>query len=255
MDYRRLKNVFLYGWKDTAEISQETGRNRIGLFLDMLSCYLKYYVFGYQYKKMKLYSVHGEERKAICLKLQQENKKLIQWQNEFYDNYQFLNKWSRLKYEQSPDLQKKKWAAYTKRYGFGKNCVIGHDVLLERHHHLDGTISVGDNVLLSKNAFLDYSGELIIHDNVKLSNGVIIETHDHEFFSNPNASVKKVIPTKLVISEGAIIGARAIILPSCHYIGKHARVGAGAVVTKDIPDYAVAVGVPAKVVRVLPHEE
>ena len=41
MDYRRLKNVFLYGWKDTAEISHETGRNRIGLFLDMLSCYLK----------------------------------------------------------------------------------------------------------------------------------------------------------------------------------------------------------------------
>ena len=180
MDYRRLKNVFLYGWGDAADISQETGRCQIGLFLDMLYCFLKYYVFGYQYKKMKLYSVQGEERKEICLKLQQENIKQIQWQNEFYDNYQFLNKYSSLKYEQSPDLQKKKWAAYTKRYGFGKNCVIGHNVILERHHHLDGKIFVGSNVLLSKNVFLDYSGELIIQDYVKLAHGVIVETHDHD---------------------------------------------------------------------------
>ena len=76
-----------------------------------------------------------------------------------------------------------------------------------------------------------------------------------DIFSNPNVSGKIAIPTKLVISEGVIIGSRAIILPSCHYIGKNARIGAGAVVTKDIPDYAVAVGVPAQVVRVLPHED
>ena len=39
-------------------------------------------------------------------------------------------------------------------------------------------------------------------------------------------------------------------MPTCHIIGKFARLGAGAGVTKDIPDYAVAVGVPAKIVRV-----
>lgn len=38
-------------------------------------------------------------------------------------------------------------------------------------------------------------------------------------------------------------------MPTCHYIGKFARIGAGAVVTKDIPDYAIAVGVPARVIR------
>lgn len=62
------------------------------------------------------------------------------------------------------------------------------------------------------------------------------------------------IPTQLHICEGAYIGTHAIVLDSCNYIGKHARIGAG-VVVKDIPDYAVAVGVPAKVVKVLPHEE
>lgn len=57
------------------------------------------------------------------------------------------------------------------------------------------------------------------------------------------------IPTKLHICKGAYIGTHAIILDSCNYIGKCARIGAGAVVTKDIPDYAVAVGIPAKVVK------
>lgn len=55
---------------------------------------------------------------------------------------------------------------------------------------------------------------------------------------------------KLLIEEGAVIGSKAIILNSCNYIGKYARVGAGAVVTKDVPDYATAVGVPAKVIRI-----
>lgn len=59
------------------------------------------------------------------------------------------------------------------------------------------------------------------------------------------------IATSLRICEGAYIGSRAIILDSCNYIGKYARIGAGAVVTKDVPDYALVVGVPAKVVKML----
>ncbi len=77
----------------------------------------------------------------------------------------------------------------------------------------------------------------------------LIESHYHPFHSDHNKSRDLVEPTSLVIEDGAVIGSRAIIMPSCHRIGKHARIGAGAVVTKDIPDYAVAVGVPAKVVR------
>lgn len=51
-----------------------------------------------------------------------------------------------------------------------------------------------------------------------------------------------------IIGEGSWIGARAIILPGVT-IGKFAVIGAGAVVSKDVPDYAVAVGNPARVVR------
>ena len=191
MDFRRLRMAFKYGWKDAAVISQETGRNRVGLFTDILSCFLNYFVYSNQYRKEKLYNIKGKERKNICLKLQKENIKRVQWLDEFYDNYKFLNRWSSLKYEQSPDLQKKKWAAYTKRYGFGKNCVIGHDVLLVRHHHLDGTISVGNNVLMAKHTLIDYSGDLIIHDNVKISDGALIETHSHPALTNANAKGSK----------------------------------------------------------------
>lgn len=55
-----------------------------------------------------------------------------------------------------------------------------------------------------------------------------------------------------MIEEGAVIGSRAIILNSCNYIGKNARVGAGAVVTKDVPDNAIVVGVPAHIVKIMP---
>lgn len=248
MDFRRLKKVFQYGWNDAAVIRQETGLNRIGIYMDILSCFLKYSVNGNQYKKEKLYNIQGEERKSICLKLQKENKKRFQWLDEFHDNYKFLNKWSSLKYEQSADSQIKKWAAYTKRYGFGKNCVIGHDVLLVRHHHLNGTISVGNNVLIAKHTFIDYSGELIIHDNVSIANGVIIETHTHHIERDRGGGA---IQSRLEIGEGVKILSRSYIADTCHSIGRYARIGAGTYVRSNIPPYAIVMGNPAKIIGFL----
>lgn len=247
IDFRRLRMVFRYGWNDATVISQETGRNRVGLFIDILSCFLHFFVYSNQYRKEKLYNIKREERKVICLKLQKENIKRVQWLDGFYDNYKFLKKWSSLKYEQSPDLQKKKWAAYTKRYGFGKNCVIGHDVLLVRHHHLDGTITIGDNVLIAKHTFIDYSGELVIHDNVSIANGVIIETHTHPLEKSRQVPV----PSRLEIGEGVKVLTQSYIADTCHSIGRYARVGAGTYVRNNIPPYAIVMGNPAKIIGFL----
>lgn len=249
MDFRRLKMVFQYGWKDAAVISQETGCNRIGIFMDILSCFLKFFVYSNQYRKERLYNIQGEERKKICLKLQKENIKRVQWLDEFYDNYKFLNKWSSLRYEQSPDLQKKKWAAYSKRYGFGKNCVIGHDVLLVRHHHLDGTISVGNNVLMAKHTFIDYSGFVHLADDVKLSDSVSIESHKHIFV--PDTKSSKAIRTSITIEDGVWVGQHVIICEDCKRIGRFSQIGAGAVVRNPVPPYALVVGNPAKIVGFL----
>ncbi|MGC3978983.1 MAG: acyltransferase [Paludibacteraceae bacterium] len=55
--------------------------------------------------------------------------------------------------------------------------------------------------------------------------------------------------TPLKIDDDVWIGARAMILPGCRYIGKGVVIGAGAVVTKDIPDYAIVGGNPARVIK------
>ena len=59
---------------------------------------------------------------------------------------------------------------------------------------------------------------------------------------------------EIIIKKGAWIGAGASILPGIT-VGKYAIVGAGAIVTKDVPDYAVVVGVPAKVVKTLDKDK
>ena len=106
---------------------------------------------------------------------------------------------------------------------------------------------------MAKHVFIDYSGTVTIKDNVQLTNGVVIETHTHAFHSDYRQPRSIITPNELIIEEGAVVGTRAIILSTCHYIGRHARIGAGAVVTHDIPDYAVAVGVPARVIRIAEH--
>ena len=131
----------------------------------------------------------------------------------------------------------------------GSGCMIEYNVELSRQHYLPGKVSIGNNVLLAKNVFIDYSGVVVIKDNVQLSNNVIIESHHHPFHSDYRENRKVVTSSNIIIEEGAVIGSRSIILSSCNYIGRYTRVAAGAVVTKDVPDYATVAGVPAKVIK------
>ena len=74
----------------------------------------------------------------------------------------------------------------------------------------------------------------------------------HPFFYNPvfgYVNSLLITRTKLVIENDVWIGARFIVLPGCSHIGKGVIIGAGSVVTKDIPDYAVVGGNPAKVLK------
>ncbi|WP_272727707.1 CatB-related O-acetyltransferase [Cellulomonas fimi] len=75
----------------------------------------------------------------------------------------------------------------------------------------------------------------------------------HPYFYNPALGLvgaeRDVERTPCVIGDDVWIGAGAVILPGCRRIGRGAVVGAGAVLTRDVPDYAVAVGNPARVIR------
>ncbi len=253
----RFRQVSHYAWIQSFDIAKAENKGasyRLKIYYDMMRCFLKYRMWTNQYIKENFHKRKAVEREEIGAKCLETGKKRDAWQKDFRGNREFLIKYTNIKYERA-SLREKRNKAYTERFHAGKNLFVEYDVNISRQHYLDGTISIGDNVLLGKHVFIDYSGDLIIRDNVKIANGVIIETHDHDIFSNPNVSVKIANPSKLIINEGTIVGSRAIILSTCHYIGKNVRVGAGAVVTKDVPDYSVAVGVPAKVVKTLPHEE
>lgn len=211
-------------------------------------CYHRYRMWSNQYLKESFHLRSSSERKSVGESYLEKGLIRDRWQADFRKTRKFLTKYSNIKYEEANRREKRR-KAYTKKYGIGKSLMVEHDVIISRQHYLDGSIKIGDNVLLAKHVFIDYSGDVKIGNNVQLTNGVIIETHFHPFHSDYQQSRDLAEPTSLIIEDGAVIGSRAIIMPTCHRIGRHARVGASAVVTKDIPDYAVAIGVPAKVVR------
>ncbi len=104
-------------------------------------------------------------------------------------------------------------------------------------------IQIGEDSIIGENTVLDGRDKLHIGDHVDIASEVMIYNSQHdvndEFFS---AIVKPVI-----IRDYTFIGPRAIILPGVT-IGKGAIVGAGAVVTKDVSDFAIVGGVPAQVI-------
>lgn len=90
---------------------------------------------------------------------------------------------------------------------------------------------------------------ITLEDGVRLSHGVCLITHDGGSWAFRFEQGWDDIHSfgKIVVGEGSFIGANATIMPGVR-IGKHCVIGAGAVVTKNIPDYSVAVGVPARVI-------
>lgn len=252
INFHRIKQVMKYSWLHAGQISEEASCNkgRIFLFCDIISCYRKYMLWSNQYLKERFWELDISEKDKVGLKYQEANRKRETWVKDFYKNRKFLAKWSKYEIEASAKKREKRNAAYTQHFSMGKGCVVEYGVEFSRQHHLPGTLRIGSHITFAKNVFIDYSGEVVIDDNVKFGAGVAIESHHRDLEAYKQGKDVN-IPTPLHICESAYVGTHAIILDSCNYIGKYARIGAGAVVTKDIPDYAVAVGVPAKVVKML----
>ncbi len=235
-----------YGWKDSKEISSydDVNKSRILIFFDILSCFKMYYLFSNQYKKNKVWNMSDIERNENLTKIGKANKDKDLQIDEQYANRKFLTKYMSHRYQSSSRLIQKRLKAYTERYHFGKNCMLQHNVEITTQHFLKGSISVGNNVLFAKNVFIDYSGELIIHDDVALANGVIIETHTHLLEKKGAPPV----PGRLIIEKGVKVLSRAYIADTCHFIGRYARIGAGTYIRSNVLPYAIMIGNPAKIV-------
>lgn len=241
----RLRQVAKYGWQHAGQISQESfeGKKRIALFYDIFCCYRKYGMWSNQYLKEKMWELDKAKREEIGNKYGDANNKREEWVKDFYANRKFYIKYGNIKYEKE-SLRAQRNEAYTKRYHAGKNLFVENDVNISRQHYLDGTISIGDNVLLAKHVFIDYSGEVIIHDDVALANGVIIETHTHILEKKGAPPV----PGHLVIEKGVKVLSRAYIADTCHLIGRYARIGAGTYIRGNVLPYSIMIGNPAKIV-------
>jgi acetyltransferase-like isoleucine patch superfamily enzyme len=125
----------------------------------------------------------------------------------------------------------------------GQNCIIG------RGAYVGSGVEIGDNCKIQNYALL--------YEPAKLGNGVFIGpaavlTNDQfPRAVNPDGSIKAASDWDAVgvtIGDGASIGARAVCIAPVK-IGAWALIAAGAVVTKDVPDYALVAGVPAKRIR------
>lgn len=115
----------------------------------------------------------------------------------------------------------------------GKNCVLGQNVMVANR------VTIGDNVKIQNNVSV-YEG-VTCEDNVFLGPSAVFTN-----VINPRAFIERkheFRPT--LVKKGASIGANATIVCG-HTIGQYALVGAGAVVTHDIPDYALVTGNPAR---------
>ena len=129
---------------------------------------------------------------------------------------------------------------------FGDGVFIGAQTMIQGR--FDGTCRIGNHVWLGPHAYLD-ARNLVIEDYVGWGPGakVLGSTHTGEPLDVPVIATNLTI-RPVAIGFGADIGTNATILPGVR-VGANAIVGAGAVVTRDVPDYAIVGGVPARVLR------
>jgi len=161
---------------------------------------------------------------------------------------------------------------HPKKISIGDNTVIDDYSVIDAKGELGINIEVGNNVILGRNTtFSCKGGKISIGDNtnigihtaiysgshVRIGSNILIAASCFIFGDGPHRSDRKDIPILqqgqvpskgIVIEDGAWIGADVKILDGVT-IGHDSIIGTGAVVTKDIPPFSIAVGIPAKVVK------
>ncbi len=135
-------------------------------------------------------------------------------------------------------------------FQMGKNSYVAHhSFLLNPHFSRNASFSMGSDSAIENGCHIDYSGGLVIGDDVWISENVFIATHGHVVDSSALKKSQPITFSSLEIGNDAWIGANSVILPQVNRIGRGAVIGAAAVLTKDVPDMAIVAGNPARILR------
>lgn len=148
----------------------------------------------------------------------------------------------------SPDI-----VGYPEKIFIGDNTVILNHARLQVYSYL---VEDDCKIVFGKHCYCGYyltvlaGADVIIHDNVLLASFVLISTENHGI--NPESDIpymdQPLSCSPVEIGEGSWIGEKVAIMPGVT-IGRRCVVGANSVVTHNIPDYSIAVGSPAKVIK------
>lgn len=127
-------------------------------------------------------------------------------------------------------------------------CTIGDETTVGPFVEIQAGVTIGKRCKIQSHSFICEG--VTLEDEVFVGHGVMFTNDLYPRSTNPDSSFKEAndwILVETLIKKRAGIGSNATILAGVT-IGENAIIGAGAVVTKDVPDYAIAVGVPAKIV-------
>ncbi len=145
---------------------------------------------------------------------------------------------------------------------YGEHAIhVGADTLIGPHVSLsagmgpgqelisDRIVEIGDRVLIGRSCSIVAHLHVVIEDEVFFGPNVYVTDQNHGFEDLDLPIGRQTMPEEPVrIGWGSWLGTNSVVLPGVT-IGRHVAVGAGSVVTDDLPDTSVAVGAPARVVR------
>jgi len=116
------------------------------------------------------------------------------------------------------------------------------------------SLSIGSNVTMNDDVHIGCAGKIILGNNILMASKIYISDHNHGSYATEDKDIflspkdRSLSVKEVIIEDDVWIGEMVSILPGVK-IGKGCVIGANSVVTKDIPEYSIAAGTPAKVIK------